>query len=97
MIWLIFFLGCVIGATIGIVICVVIDKNNDDGYLYIYPDEKGRMCTVASFDPKTVALLRYGINYNLYYNKVVLHVIYLDMNTRKNISPYNEESSTTVL
>ena len=93
MIWLIFFLGCVIGATIGITICIIIDKNNDDGYLYIYPDEKGRMCTVASFDPKTVALLKIGVNYD----KVVLHVVYLDMNTRKNVSPYNEESSTTVV
>lgn len=93
MIWLISFLGFAIGAAIGVIICIIIDKNNDDGYLYIYPDEKGRMCTVASFDPKTVALLKHSINYN----KVVLHVIHLDMNTRKNISPYNEESSTTIV
>lgn len=93
MIWLIFFLGCVIGATIGVTICIIIDKNNDDGYLYIYPDEKGRMCTVASFNPETVAILRHGTGYD----KVVLHVVHLDMNTRKNISPYNEESSTTIV
>lgn len=93
MIWLMFFLGRIMGAIIGIAICIVIDKNNDDGYLYIYPDEKGRMCTVASFDPSTAMLLEHGGNCK----KITLHVVHLDMNTRKNVSPYNEESSTTVV
>ena len=91
MIWLMLLLGCVIGGIIGITICTVID--NYDGYLYIYPDEKGRMCTVASFDPGTAMLLEHGGNCK----KITLYVVHLDMNTRKNVSPYSEESSTTVV
>ena len=93
MIWLMLLLGCVIGGTIGITICTVIDNNNYDGYLYIYPDEKGRMCTVASFDPGTAMLLEHGGKNK----KITLYVVHLDMNTRKNVSPYSEESSTTVV
>ena len=93
MIWLMLLLGCVIGGTIGITIYTVIDNNNYDGYLYIYPDEKGRMCTVASFDPGTAMLLEHGGNCK----KITLYVVHLDMNTRKNVSHYSEESSTTVV
>ena len=93
MIWFILFLGCVMAANIVLTIYIVIDNNNDDGYLYIYPDEKGRMCTVASFDPDTAMLLEHGGSCK----KITLHVVHLDMNTRKNVSPYNEESSTTVV
>lgn len=93
---IIFILGIVIAVAIGIIIGMAVGMHNtkgDDGVLYIYPDEQGRMCTVASFTKDTVSRLRMM---DPTFKVISMDIQHLDGVTRNNIASYNEESSTNI-
>lgn len=74
------------GILIGTVISMLAEKKYEGGELYIYPDDQGKMCTVASFTPETVKRLINDPDYTM----IFLNVKHLDVSTRNNISFYNE-------
>lgn len=91
MTWLIFLVGVVCGIALVILMMLVLDKS--DGTLYIYPDETGRMCTVAGFTQETIDRLEHDKNFR----ELTLDIAHLDPPTRKNLSSYNEENATNII
>lgn len=80
-------IALVIGVVIGVIVGYFIGQSDcEDGILYLYRDNSGKLCTVASFTPETVD--RFTDK-----KKRFLHmdVARLDMPTRENISSNNGE------
>ena len=76
-----------IGAVIGVICGYFIGQSDcEDGTLYLYRDNSGKLCTVASFTPETVD--RFTDK-----KKRFLHmdIARLDAPTRENISYNNGE------
>ena len=76
-----------IGAVIGVICGYFIGQSDcEDGTLYLYRDNSGKLCTVASFTPETVD--RFTDK-----KKRFLHmdIARLDTPTRENISSNNGE------
>lgn len=92
MIQLLIFIAFAIGFVFALLLKAFLDDKTD-GTLFIYPDEKGRMCTVADFTVETVNRLKHDSSFKI----IKMDVKHLDPVTRNNICSYNEESSTTVL
>lgn len=76
-----------IGAVIGVIFGYFIGQSDcEDGILYLYYDDSGKLCTVAAFTPETVDKFTDK-------KKRFLHmdIVRLDTLTRENISSNNGE------